>query len=136
MKIYVAGRVKQMRRVRAVQQTFKRYGHVVTFDWTGPEGEQKPDWSHDPEWACTLSKRERRGVLDADGVVLVGHGCEEGGGGLGCFVEVGMAMAYGRPVVVYGPCRESVFWYLPRVTRVRYVNQCVPAMYDLLREGL
>lgn len=118
MKVYVAGRVKQIPRVQVVRDWLREEGHSITFDWTGPEGEQRSDWSKAPDVARGLADRERRAVLAADVVVLVGWGCAEGEGGLGCFIEVGVALALGIPVVIVGPCRESVFWYLPAVQRV------------------
>lgn len=121
MRIYVAGRVGNIQQVRALQLLFTQRGHEITYDWTGPEGETRRDWSGHREEACEIAQREVDGVASADAVALVGYGCEEQNkGGLGCFIEVGMALAAGKPVAVWGPARESVFWYLPNV--YRHVN--------------
>lgn len=130
MRVYVAGRIRYIRQVRAAQAAVLSAGHKLTFDWTGPEGETRHDWSEAPQKARRLSERERQAVLTSHVVVLVGHGCEEGGGGLGCFIEVGIALATGISVIVYGPARESVFWYMPNVTRCETIEELELALAE------
>lgn len=43
MKVYVAGRTSQRARVRHMQWLLTERGHEITFDWTGAEGEIRPD---------------------------------------------------------------------------------------------
>jgi hypothetical protein len=117
LQVYVAGRLADMERVRTVQAIVRAVGARITFDWTGPEGDQRSDWSAESERAAELSLRERRAVVDADLLVLCGP---DPHGGLGCFIEAGMALGRGIPVIVLEPVRESVFWYLPGVRRCKH----------------
>lgn len=114
-RIYVAGSCKMAREVNCAQAILEEAGHQITFDWTADLNGIKTDWSDHLPDARWRSLRERVAVKSADVVVLVAPPV---GRGLGCFIEVGMALAARTPVVVWGDARESVFWYLPEVTRV------------------
>lgn len=113
MRVYVAGRVKDIPAVQRAQAIVRGFGHEITFDWTGDNGEVRDDWSGAPERAREISSMERDAVRDADALVLVWH--EHGG--LGALIETGMALAQGKRIIVYGEPRESVFWYAPGVER-------------------
>ena len=128
MKIYVAGRTQEIERVRAVQKICIDAGHEITFDWTGPEGDIRTDWSMEAERARELSRRERRAVFVADVLVLCGP---EPHGGLGCFIETGMAIGMRKPVIVIEPVRESVFWYLPGVKRIFGYSNLIEPLNEL-----
>lgn len=132
MRVYIAGRTSQADAVNRVQELFVQAGHSITHDWTGPEGGIKPDWSHNREEAREVAIKDRDGVAKADAVILCGWGCEEGGGGLGCFIEVGIAFALWIPVIILGPCRESVFWYLPNVIHIKNDADVVKAMEEMV----
>lgn len=145
MRIYVAGRTSEIEKVQMVQERLKAHGHDITFDWTSEEeGEVRADWSAYPGRAAEISGLERRAIEAADAVVLVGYGCDEQSrGGLGCFIEVGMALALETPVVIWGPARESVFWYstgreaLPLVDRAAHIGVIearLENLVDALRE--
>lgn len=119
MKIYVAGRLGNIDEVHTLQEAAMERGHSITHDWTNPEaGEIRNDWSDDPKKARQVATLDFLGVTQAGGVLVCGYGCDEGEGGLGMFIEVGLALASGVPVVIVGPMRESVFWYAPFVARV------------------
>lgn len=135
MRVYVAGRVAWIDDVRHAQALAVAAGHEITFDWTGAEGETRHDWTSAVALARHIGEREKGAVLTADAVILIGQGCEEGGGGLGCFIEVGMALAADVDVFVVGPCRESVFWYQPNVVRVRTSEEAVAALTDGIGHG-
>lgn len=119
MKVYVAGRTNEVDRVRGVQAGLKSLGNTITFDWTGPEGAIKTDWSQDRPKAASLSAREQRAVVNADALVLL-WSRKEKDYGVGCLLETGMALANHKLVVISGATRESVFWYLPNVKRVAW----------------
>lgn len=122
MQIYVGGRTKNVAEVNLIQEVVMERGHSITHDWTDVEGEGKgeirDDWKNDPNRARQVAALDFLGVAKADGMILCGYGCEEGGGGLGCFIEAGVALASGVPLVILGPCRESVFWYSPFTLKV------------------
>jgi hypothetical protein len=115
----VAGRTRDLERVRECQQICRDCGGEITFDWTGPDGEIQRDWSLKRERAREISTRERDAVYDCD--VLVALHYDEFG--LGQSIEIGMAMAFEKRVIVIGPFRESVFWYLPKVVRIDSMDQ-------------
>lgn len=114
MRAYVAGRTGDIERVRRVQAICEDAGCAITFDWTGPEGEIRKDWTGYAARAGELAQRERDAVRTANVLVLCGP---DPHGGLGCFIEAGMALAYEVSIVIVGPVRESVFWYAPGVVR-------------------
>jgi len=125
--VYVAGRTRDIDNVRLAQGICRDAGCTITFDWTGEDGEIRESWEDAPDRAQTLSERERRAVADADLVVLV-WAVSENGGPVGALLEVGMAMALKKRIIIVGPARESVFWYLPEVARVENL--------DALKEAL
>jgi hypothetical protein len=104
--------------VRVVQRTLRDAGHLITFDWTDMSngGRIEEDWGPYADEATGHALKERAAVLRADVLVLVAPA--EKGRGLGCFLETGIAIGAGIPVLILGNMRESVFWYLPRVWRV------------------
>jgi hypothetical protein len=75
-----------------------------------------------------LSEREQRihAIDDLEGVrhadLLVVLGGERLWGGL---IEVGYALAFGTPVWVVEPVRESVFWALPQIERLASDEECI-----------
>lgn len=71
-------------------------------------------WQAAPERARALAEHERRAIIDASVVV----GIYKDGHGLGKLIEIGMAMALFKPVILVGPFAESVFWFLHDVNRV------------------
>jgi nucleoside 2-deoxyribosyltransferase len=120
-RVYVAGRTGDIENVRLAQQICREAKCEITFDWTGDDGEIRSSWEAAPDRAQTLSERERKAVEDSDLVVLV-WAVTDNGGPVGALLEVGMAMALKKRVIVVGPARESVFWYLPEVERVENLD--------------
>lgn len=118
MRVYVAGSTKGVSRVQVVMAEVRRGGHEITFDWTGAEGEirdNQADWANDLRRATELSGLERDAVLTADALVLVAPPANVAG--LGCWMEVGIALGRQIPVLLVDGPRESLFWYLPNVYR-------------------
>lgn len=123
MNVYVAGRTKNLDEVHAIQEVVMERGHAISHDWTDPDiGEVRDTWTDDPTRARQVATLDFLASTTSDGIILCGYGCEEGGGGLGCFIEAGLAMASGVPMIVLGPIRESVFWYAPFVLKVNYAE--------------
>jgi hypothetical protein len=112
--VYVAGSTSDIERVRRAQRICVDVGWAVSFDWTGVEGEIRHDWSAESELATRHAKRELLAISKSDVLVLC---VPESPHGLGCFIETGMAMMIGIDIVLVGPIRESVFWYLPGINK-------------------
>lgn len=109
MDIYVAGSRREVGRVRRMIEFAKSYGHSITFDWTGKEGEIRNDWSSNPDGARALAAREFNAVIDADVVIWLysPHG-------IGARFEAAWAMLSGTGelwVVGYPKGSDSVFFY-------------------------
>lgn len=115
MRIYVAGRTTEFRKVRGVQDIVASYGHTISHDWTNARS--------DDEWRAgelmdgdprEYAEADRDGVATCSLVVVV---CGEGM--VGTLIEVGMALAWNRAVWLFGELeRDSVFFYLAGVKRV------------------
>lgn len=130
MRVYVASGTSMIPEVREVQRQCLLAGYEVTFDWTGPEGRIEEDWSPFPDAANKHAAKESSAVRRADAVVLI---APAQGRGLGCFIEVGIAIGLGKRVVVVGDIRESVFWYHPGVERTSSVSSALAALESIDR---
>ena len=88
MKVYVASKWENKKRVQEVMSLLKASHHEITYDWTH----------------CEVSNREQaildlRGVAEADVVIGI---FEDDVAYKGALVEVGAALALGKPVYVVG----------------------------------
>ena len=91
-------------------EALKSRGWERTYTWTaGDEG--------GPEAYSDIAIRELRGVLEADVLIVLLPG------GYGTHVEIGAALALGKPVILYAPDRDTLdapypcpFHYHPNVT--------------------
>lgn len=121
---YIAGRLSAVPEVQKIRDLVRDHGHHVTFDWTvteeeGGEGEMRSSWKDAPERARQLSLAERKGVELADFLIL--H-LSARTGGVGCWVEYGMAAAMHKPLWIMQNelyPRDSVFFYLPEVLMIK-----------------
>lgn len=135
MKVYVAGSVRDVERVKKVIAAIEDAGHLITFNWTGDEGEIREDangkkWSDDPERARELAERELQAVWEADVAVLCGHEKI-----LGAAIETGMALSDEKAVLILPGCpRESIFWYLKGVKLVETVDDVLAELDALDQE--
>lgn len=130
MRVYVAGRTNNLDEVRAVQDVVRASAGVITHDWTQvveevgnyrDEGTEPPH----PGFLRICANQDRDGVLNADLVVVV---CSRGLNGT--LIEMGMALAWKKPVwVINEPERESVFFYMDDVERVRF-KELRPRLLD------
>jgi hypothetical protein len=119
MKVYVAGSTRDIERIKGVIDVVRAFGHEITFDWTGPEGEIRKDisWDTAKETGARVSQREIEAAGSADLTILI---FPSTGGGLGCWVEMGATLARGGEVWVVEPKRDSVFWQHPNVRRFEH----------------
>jgi len=115
-KVYVAGSTSDVENVQTVQNWFRREGWDITFDWTGAEGQIRTDgsWDRHPIQGARIATTEIDAVALADLYVVLSP---ESRPGLGCWIEMGAALASGVQCWVVKPARDSVFWQHPLVRR-------------------
>lgn len=119
MKVYVAGKAGAVAQLgaRAVIDNVIEAGHKVTLDWTvyGNRTELGP------RRAAELAQQMLAAVEEADVLVLARGQMPQPGQEtvepLGAYIEVGAALAMGKPVLAL-PGRTSLFWHLPQVQPV------------------
>lgn len=116
MKIFVAGKVGQEKSAREAMSILSRAGHEVSFDWTSIP-HLKP-YDENSEASRRAALLESRGVLESDALVLLAHDK-----GVGMYVELGMAIACGKPIYVIGSeTSRTMFLYHPLVRRVNSIS--------------
>lgn len=130
MKVYVAGRFTEKLRVSGVMDALRADGHEVTSDWTTEE-------DHPKNYAPNLSPEIGRqfylqecadkcinGVMECDVLLALNNPTAAG-----MFVEVGLAIGYGKKIIVVDPqIRDTPFWYLQGVTHVESDDE---ALYEI-----
>lgn len=128
MYAYVAGSTKDIDMVREVQQICRDYDYKISYDWTDAKtGDIRSDWSDDPVAAEAHAVKERDAIKSSDLLVFVFT--ERG---LGSKYETGMAMRdEGTEVICIDNERESVFYYLPNVDRIRYLTDLPDVLESL-----
>jgi nucleoside 2-deoxyribosyltransferase len=100
VRIYVAASSDQLERAKAAIEALQANGHVVTHDWTIAVEEHGTANPRDAtvEQRAAWATDDLTGVHDADILWLL----MPGQGGFGAAVELGYALAHGRPIVVSG----------------------------------
>lgn len=114
MNIYVAAAFAEYPRARAAMAALRARGHVITHDWTALADVYPNDDA--PTHLRQLHAREDlEGVRDADLVIVLTPADRSRGAGL--WVEMGAALALGKPVVIAGEQRaRNVFCELATQT--------------------
>lgn len=128
MDIYVAGKTDDWERVRRIQETVTiELGHEITHDWTAKieqDGEDvglKAGDRDRREWADD----DQIGVKQADLVIV----CVDYAGLSGTLIELGMALAYEKDIIVVGePERNSIFFSNELITHVAHEDDVVDAL--------
>ncbi|MFD1172979.1 group-specific protein [Oceanobacillus picturae] len=111
MKYYIASSFQNKENVQAVSQFLSSKGHVNTYDWTLNER------------ANTIEQLERIGILEKQAVADCDLFILYLPGGKGSHVELGLALAYGKKVIIYrekafSPEEASSFYYVEGVNHV------------------
>ncbi|RIU93382.1 group-specific protein [Oceanobacillus picturae] len=111
MKYYIASSFQNKENVQAVSQYLFSKGHVNTYDWTLNER------ANTVEQLERIGTLEKQAVADCDLFILYLPG------GKGSHVELGLALAYGKKVIMYrekafSPEEASSFYYVEGVHHV------------------
>lgn len=118
MKVYVASAFADFERTRAVQALARRRFHEVSFDWTQEVGKVESG-AESPDYARECAEKDFMGVARADVVIVLTPVATRKDLGCGMWVELGIALAAGVPVVVAGEQRErTIFTRFRSVTLV------------------
>lgn len=128
MKYYIATKLENHGEHNRLRDMLNAAGHECTYDWS----------VHGPVYGSGLEKvrevatLELQGVLDADAVVVLWPG------GRGTHVELGAALAAGKPVVVASDVEghhvaspeTCAFYHHPFVTRVRTLEDAFKVLMN------
>lgn len=122
MKVFVSGKTGREQETRALMTALEQNGHVVTFDWTTLP-HLRPYADHTAE-AREAAIQELQGVLAAEVLVVL---ADERG--VGMYVELGAALALGKPVVAISEGESrTMFMHHPLVRCVRTLDDVLPAV--------
>jgi len=107
MRVYVATAFVNWRAAYEAHQILEGVGcRVTSADWVEDAAALEGDDSEAPEYRREAAARGCLAAIDrSDALVLI----EPAEGGVGCFVEVGYALAKGMPVYVVGDGRRTIF---------------------------
>ncbi|SET24306.1 Nucleoside 2-deoxyribosyltransferase [Oceanobacillus limi] len=108
MKFYIASGFENKDLVQYVRDELKKEGHLHTYDWTQNVRATTEDK------LGAIGELEKQAVADCDFLVLLLPG------GRGTHTELGMALAYGKPVFLYSPdtidlTTATTFYYVEGV---------------------
>jgi hypothetical protein len=109
--VYFAARYSRRDELNGYRAELEALGLDVTSRWLATEPRERFAYSED-DWR-ELGAVDQEDVLAADALVCFTEGQGDGGSG-GRHVELGMALALGRRVIVVGR-REHIFHHLPEV---------------------
>jgi hypothetical protein len=109
MKVFVSGKVGDSEVVEELGKELRSLGHEITFDWTTID-HLRP-YETNAEASTDAAELEIEGVRSAEVLVLVAHAR-----GVGMYVELGAALALGKPVLalVSGEA-PTMFLFHPQV---------------------
>ena len=106
---YIAGKWQERDRVKEVYRTLRSMGHKITCNWTDHE-EPKEDIL---EWNRKYAFDDILGVKKCDIFLMI---LEKDYNYKGAWVEMGMAIAYNKPIAIIGHAGDScLFTNLPAV---------------------
>jgi nucleoside 2-deoxyribosyltransferase len=94
-RFYLASRIDRSEQADAVEKALAQHGWERTFAWSSddPEG---------PEGFAQIAAEELAGVQAADVLIVLLPG------GYGTHVEIGAALALGKPVILHAPDQKTL----------------------------
>ena len=136
MKIYIATKLDNMERHQQLSHALKIGGVTLTYDWT-IHGSVK---STSVGRIRTVAMAEAKGVEDSDVVIVILQG------GRGTHTELGMAIGFNKPVILYAepsladrvfePTGETcAFYHHPSVHKVSAEwGLCFVTIFDMVKK--
>jgi nucleoside 2-deoxyribosyltransferase len=107
MKIYVCGGSSELEAVAERMRQLRELGHIITQDWVATvraSGESNPRTATHRQ-RLGWSGADIKGITDAD-IVWAMLPVKTS---FGCALEIGYALGNGKPVIVSGDWRTSIF---------------------------
>lgn len=117
LTLYVAGKWEDREHVQGLMSALRALGHTISHDWTVITQE-----------SAGAARGDLDGVFQADALVMFAPTPQPWAG---TWVEVGLALAWGKPVYVFGEAATCIFTLLPEVQRVSYFGELVRLLDSL-----
>ena len=123
MDVYVASSFKNQAEVKEVMSQLVSLGHRITFDWTGEDASGLKG-SELTRYLTECAMSDMNGVNSADAVIVINHPEMRG-----ALVEMGMAIASGKPIfLVYHNRVSNIFDSLPGVEKCSSIRNAVHSL--------
>ena len=115
MKVYLACSSSDLEIARMAMDALREAGHEITFDWT--DMFEKAETEGKPVVLAERATADIQGVVDADVLVFYMTPSMKT---VGCFIEIGAALAGPKPVLVCRECSDfdHFFYNHPWVYKV------------------
>lgn len=122
MRFYVAAPRELAEQAQQLMARLNRAGHEITYDWVAAVKRNPPDNEYTDEVLAHEAQRDKNGVRRCHVLVVLGAPT----GGSGVWVEMGMALAWERPIHYIGPYR-TIFQHM-------YNVMCWPDLESWLKD--
>lgn len=123
MRIYVASKFENTAEVWKVMDALKAAGHTITHDWTHESVGERQGAELDL-FLLDCAQKDMTGVETADALFVINH--EKG---KGMWTEMGMAIAWSKPVFFCCPERAyNIFCRLPGVEEFKTIDEGLQAI--------
>jgi nucleoside 2-deoxyribosyltransferase len=121
LNVYLAANGREIETTRKAMQAIRDAGHRITHDWTvGIENQRPADPVERERVRQAAALADVAGIRAADVLVLLDHDK-----GFGMYVEMGVAIGLGKPVIVVDERYHQVFFSLPTVRLAETVEQAI-----------
>lgn len=107
MKFYIAGRNSKRNEIKRMQNALINEGHQITVDWTDDKFIRP--YSEHKELSEKYAKLSVDGVKQCDVFLIISDEA-----GMGMYVELGVAIALKKKVIVLGD-KNSMFYFYPGI---------------------
>lgn len=117
MKLYLASSFDLVSKVGIIADYLEQFGHVITVKWWSKDGfdlkdkkaDQTSDAFYQDEVCKLIFERDRRGVFDADALIIVADEFPKKFNGAN--IEYGIAVGVGKPCFSIGMLENSAMYY-------------------------
>jgi nucleoside 2-deoxyribosyltransferase len=129
MRFYIATQLANVEQQQELSQYLIDAGHELSFDWSKQDNELKTDRVFSKKEYELYARNDLQGVLSADVLIVLLPG------GLGTHVELGVALAMNKKIIIVGDQKmygyTCVFYNTKGVTRFTYGDY---KLFDKIKE--